>query len=188
MSRLFPALLAAAVLTAGAAQANADAPDFDLIFAEAETVSFDVQIAGTYEARNEVLVKLPNRNQYAVPVPADTDFSKWRTNMLVTVSITQGMVINLSRAEDDAEPFVYETLTSDDIENLPADILARRITYAVPIDSVDVKEGEVTFTSFAGDKRTASVSQDTAEAVKAFGTDNAIGELTYYDSIAITER
>ena len=188
MSRLVTALFAASVLAVGAAQADTKAPDFEVIFADAETVSFDAQIAGTYEARNEVLVKLPNKNQYAVPVPPDADYSKWRNNMLVTVTITQGMVINLARAEDDAEPFVYELLTGEDIEDLPADILARRITYAVPIDKVDVREGKVTFTSFAGDQRTASVSKAAAEAVKEFGTRNAMGELTYYDSIAIIER
>lgn len=174
------------VLSTASASATDAKPDYATVFAEAEVSSYEVNIAGTYDVRSEVLVRLRNRNQYAVPVPVGSDLSKWRENAPATVTIAQGVILDVVRADANAEPFVYEVLTAEDMVNLPADLVAREVTYAIPVRDVDIKEDTITFVAAAGGTRTAPASAEIIETITEFKASNALAELTYYDAIAIT--
>jgi len=174
-----------AALAAPAALA-ADAPAYETVFAEESTSTFDVQVAGTYPARSEVLVKMRNNNQYAIPVPEGADLSVWRENMLVRVTITQGLVMDIAAGADATESFTYEVIGAEAMSGKPEDVLVRRITWVTPVEEVDVSERTVTFVAPAGDTREAAVAETVD--IETFSDRDATVTLTYFDSIDIARR
>jgi len=189
MTRTMTALTAISALAALASTtpaALADTPSYETVFAEATTYTLDAQVAGTYPARSEVLVKLPNKNQYAIPVPEGSDLSVWRNNMLVKVTIEQGLVMDIAKGSDAEESFTYEVIGAQDMSSMPNDLLVREITWVTPVKEIDVEERTVTFVAPAGDTRKATVAE--AVDIESFKEDNATLKLIYYDSIDIARR
>ncbi|WP_108658992.1 hypothetical protein [Acuticoccus kandeliae] len=185
-SRLFCAFALASSLVA--TSASAAKYEYETIFASAETVSIDAQVAGTYPARSEVLVKLPNNNQYAVPVPAGSDLAMWRENALVTVSITQGLVIEVTDAVTAEPSYSYAVIgDADDFAGIPSDVLVRQLTVVTTIESVDKSTGYVTFLAPSGDMRRGMFA-DPAKLEALDVKPGAFFELTYFDSIDIDPR
>lgn len=186
MTRTMTALAAVAALATTVPATAADAPSYETVFAEATTYTLNAQVAGTYAARSEVLVKLPNKNQYAIPVPEGSDLSVWRENMLVKVTIEQGLVMDIAKGSDAQETFSYEVIGAEDMSNMPHDLLVREITWVTPVKEIDVEERTVTFVAPAGDTREATVAE--AVDIEAFKAEDATLKLTYYDSIDIARR
>lgn len=179
--------LAAALLIAGVAHAQ-DAPNFVDIFADAETVTIDGQVAGTYDAKNELLLKLRNNDQYAVPMAAGADLSAWRTNELIRVKILQGIVVDV---RDDPKGEAGYTYEADDawaeVDGIPSDLVVRRVTLTSKLDKVDRESGAVTFTAPDGEVRTVRVADP--EMLKAL--DIEAGEevdVTYFDAVGVERR
>lgn len=179
--------LALGIPLATAAIAETPAPPaYETVFAEATTSTFDLQVAGTYPARSEVLVKLTNGNQYAIPVPEGSDLSVWRENMLVRVTITQGLVMDLAEGAGQEPGYAFEVVTGEELTGIPEDILVRQITYVTPVEEIDVEERTVTFVAPAGDKRTALVAETVD--ITTFSEEEAMLTLTYFDSVDIARR
>lgn len=187
MTAFTPALagLAAAAALSTAALA-ADPPAYETVFAEATTSSYDVQVAGTYPARSEVLVKFPNNNQYAIPVPEGSDLSVWRDNMLVRVTITQGLVMDLAEGTSGGESFSFEVIGAQAMTGKPDDVLVRQITFTTPVKEVDVEERTITFLAPAGSERSAPVAE--AVDIERFAETDATLTLTYFDQVEIARR
>ncbi|MCF3936478.1 hypothetical protein L1787_24100 [Acuticoccus sp. M5D2P5] len=168
--------------------ASAATYEYDTVFADSETISIDAQVAGTYPARSEVLVKMPNNNQYAVPVGEGADLSIWRENELVTVSITQGLIIEVTDTEA-ADPGYTYVLVDDtsDFDGIPDNVLVRQLTVTTTIKSVDMETGYVTFLAPSGDERRGLYADpDTLRALDV--EKGSLFELTYFDAIDIEQR
>ncbi|XWN31047.1 MAG: hypothetical protein ROR55_26925 [Devosia sp.] len=179
-----------AALGLSLAVASADASErlkYEAIFAEAESVKIGAQVAGTYPARSEVLVKLRNNNQYAVPVVPGSDLSVWRENALIDIIITQGLIVDVRRGGEDI-PFTYTVVTDTDvIEGAPSDKVVREIRYTTTIREVGANHETVVFEAEAGDQRLAVVS--TPESLKEMGIKAGDRvDLVYFDEIDIESR
>lgn len=166
--------------------AAAEPRQYDTVFAEAATARYDLQVAGTYPARDEVLLKLPNGNQYAVPVAPGSDLSVWRENELVRLDVTQGLVVALEPAGS-AEPGYSYTVVNDTavMDGIPDDVLVRRIEIVAPVEEVDVEAATITFEAPVGETRTAPVVE--ASLVETIES-GALVDFTYFDAVEVTRR
>jgi hypothetical protein len=180
--------LAFALAVAGAAAASAqDTYSYDAVFANAATTSFEAQIAGTYPARNEILVKLANRNQFAVPVDPDSDLSMWRRNDVVEVSMAVGQVVGLSNAKTRETSYSYEVVTDTGVmQGVPDDSVVRKVTLVTSLKNID-PAGFVTFVAPSGEEQTAML-QDIG-LIEGYNRGGAgLVELTYFDDIDVRRR
>ena len=190
MSKTTLLSLAALVLAAFIALSPAvDAREqrhYETIFAEAVSEQYRLQVAGTYPARSEVLVKLPNNNQYAVPVAPGSDLSVWKTNELVVVTITQGLVIEIESPSAGAAPgLTYAVLNGTDVlAGIPDDVLVREVQLVTRVTAVNQDTGAITFEAATGDVRTA-VAADPAIVKAAHVRPGELLVLTYFDAIDI---
>lgn len=177
----------ALVLPAGPAAA-AEPRAYETVFAEAVTTTYDMQVAGTYAARDEVLLKRANGNQYAVPVAPGSDLSIWRENELVTVSVTQGMMIAIAPSDAGEPGIAYEVLNgTGELEGIPSDVLVREVTLVTRVTEVNRDTGAVTFEAAAGGTRTAVLADPSLLSGIAPGGRDLL-ELTYFDAIDIEKR
>lgn len=179
-------LVGAAALGLTAASASADTYDYDAVFADATAVTFDAQVAGTYPARSEVLVKLLDNNQYAIPVDPDSDLSMWRENDLIDVTVRQGLVLAISDTGGAEPGWSYEVMNeTGEIDGIPEDVVVRKITLVGEIEEVDTESKTITFVAPAGDRRTAVVSDTVSlESVSSEG----ILEIVYLDEITVETK
>lgn len=165
-----------------------EAPDFVDIFANAETVQIDGQVAGTYDVKNELLVKIRNNDQFAVPMAAGADLGAYPKNMLVRVSITEGAVVDVRKAEK-AEPSVtFETDSAwADVEGAPADALVRRVTLTAKLEHVDHEAGKVTVVAPYGE--TTELHVKPPSVLKDLGIANGeVADLTYFEIVDVDRR
>lgn len=176
-------LVAAAAAAPAIAVAPAHAQQLDEIFVDAAATEFSAQVAGTYPARNEVLVKVANGNQFALPVAAGTDLSVWRTNEVLDVVVTQGAVTELAPAAAATPEATFSVLT-EDVPGAPEDAVVRTVTASFPAESVTVSETTVSFVGPEGVARTALI----AEGVTIAPITGEWVTITYFDAIDISRR
>jgi hypothetical protein len=95
--------IAAAALSvfafSGAASAMSE-PTFEEAFAAAETVSYKARVVTTNPARNEIIVKAKDRNEFAVPVQAGFDIASVRENQFLNVTYLAGVVIDIEKSKN----------------------------------------------------------------------------------------
>lgn len=185
---LFAAMFAALVALPAVPAAAQDVPDFVDVFAAAETTEIDGQVAGSYESKNELLVKIRNNDQFAVPMAAGADLSAFPKNALVKVSVTDGIVIDVRKNAGGAPGVTYETDSAwAELDGVPSDSLVRRVTLTSELEAVDHKEGKVTFIAPHGEVRTLTVEP----ASLLSELDIKSGELvdvTYFEAIGVSRR
>ncbi|MBJ3777635.1 hypothetical protein [Acuticoccus mangrovi] len=178
----------AALLSLGVAAHAAESKlKYEDVFADATEVVIPVQVAGTYEERSELLVKLPNDNQYAVPVADPADLAAWRKNDLVNVVITQGIVADVRRGGP-APAFSYTVLDDTEVlDGIPEDTLVRQITVTTTVKDIEEDIDQIVFLAAAGDDRTATVM--TPGMLKKAGLKPGdLVDLIYFDEIDIEPR
>ncbi len=175
--------IAIAAALAAAVPAVAQTVEIDEVFSSATTVEYTAQVAGTYPARNEVLVKNANGNQFALPVAAGTDLSVWRTNEVLNVVITQGAVTEISPSSV-ATPEASFSVLTEDVPGAPEDSVVRSVTASVPAASITVTETTVTFIGPDGMERTAPI----AAGVTVEEISGEFVTVTYYDAVDISRQ
>lgn len=90
------------------------------MFGDAQVTSFKAQVATTNKMERQVVVKLTNGNQYAVPVPDGFDLAEVRENQFVTVEHLQGLILDVQKSDADEPGVSYEvdSIDIDDSERL----------------------------------------------------------------------
>lgn len=180
--RLFAAIPALLVATATNAQDT-----YLESFANAASTSFTAQIEGTYPAEQSVLVKLANRNQFALPVAPDTDLSAWKPNQVVEVTITTGKVVGVETTPATAPTYNYEVLTTTDMTGTPADSVVRLVTITTTLTALDPDKGLITFVAPTGEEQTA-LMYDIGRAAAWDRGGRGMVEIKYYDEIDIVRK
>lgn len=181
-------LAAALAATLAAGSAAADQVAYTEAFANAETSSFTAQIAGIYAARSEILVKLPNRNQFAVPVDPDTDLSVWRTNDVVEVTVSTGEVVGVNTMPADSPQSVtYELVTDTTMSAMPDDSVVRLVTLVTRMSAMDPDKGLITFVAPTGEERTALMT-DMGMAAGYDRGGRGMVQIQYYDDIDVARK
>jgi hypothetical protein len=183
MPKAVAASLVAAVLAATSLAASpglAASKTFEELFGAAVTDAFTAQIAGTYPARNEILVKIANGDQFALPVASGVDLGAWATNDVVRITNAIGAVTDISPAQV-AEPAVSYAIVSDDLAGVPEDTVARSVTYSLPAERITVTDAEVTFVGPSGN----AVTVPLAEGVTVQPIRGEFATITYFDAVSV---
>lgn len=185
---LFAAMFAALVALPNLPAAAQDMPDFVAIFAAAETSEIDGQVAGTYGSKNELLVKIRNNDQFAVPMAAGADLAAYPKNALVKVTVTDGIVVDVRKNAGGAPGVTYET-DSDwaELDGVPSDSLVRRVTLTSELEAVDHENGKVTFVAPHGEVRTLTV--EPASLLSELDIERGeLVDITYFEAIGVSRR
>jgi hypothetical protein len=159
--RLPRAAALAAVLSFAALPAVADPITITVedAFGAAEVETFDVQVVGVFPERSELLVKTPNKDQYALYLPeVINDPELTVKNRVLEVSYVLGVVTDIEVFKGGEPGFtVADDVTWGDEGSLPADFVKRLVTATAKIESIDMANGTVTFIAPDGQTRTARV-------------------------------
>ncbi|EFO30407.1 hypothetical protein TRICHSKD4_3996 [Roseibium sp. TrichSKD4] len=128
-------------------------------FAAADLSQFKAQVVTTNPSRDEVIVKAPNQNEFAIPVTDGFDLDGVHKNQFLTVSYLAGAVVDIRESKKD-KPGIDAVgfVAAADPEDLPAGLSARKLTVTAKILGVDTKNGSVRFVGPAGTERTYKVS------------------------------
>jgi len=180
------AVAPAAAQTATTAQ-TAPAQSFVDVFGDAQVTTFKAQVATTNKMERQVVVKLTNGNEYAVPVPDGFNLEEVRENQFVTVEHLQGLILDVQKSTEDAPGVSYEvdSIDIDDSDRLPKGLTIRSVTLTIQIEKMDRRAGTVTFEAPNGEKRTA-VLQD-PEVLKTLDIkDGDFVDLTYYEGVGMS--
>ncbi|MGV2975569.1 hypothetical protein AB1P65_08940 [Roseibium alexandrii] len=178
--------IAAAALSvfafSGAASAMSE-PTFEEAFAAAETISYKAQVVTTNPARNEIIVKAKDRNEFAVPVQPGFDIASVRENQFLNVTYLAGVVIDIEKSKNTKpEIDASKTIVLADEDRLPAGLTARQMTVTVKILTADTETGKVRFTGPDGEDRTYTVQNpDILSDLKIKGGD--LFDVTFFDAI-----
>jgi hypothetical protein len=182
------ALAAFAFAPAQAAETATTAPaqSFVDVFGDATVSTFKAQVATTNEMENQVVVKLANGNEYAVPVPEGFDLAQVRENQFVTVERLQGLILDVQKSTADAPGVAYDVdVTLSDTDSMPAGLTTRSVTLTIQIEKFDHEKGTVTFEAPSGEKRTVALLHP--ELVKELGVKPGdFVDLTYYEGVGIS--
>jgi len=180
------AVAPAAAQTATTAQ-TAPAQSFVDVFGDAQVTTFKAQVATTNKMERQVVVKLTNGNEYAVPVPDGFNLEEVRENQFVTVEHLQGLILDVQKSTEDAPGVSYEvdSIDIEDSDRLPKGLTIRSVTLTIQIEKMDRRAGTVTFEAPNGEKRTA-VLQD-PEVLKTLDIkDGDFVDLTYYEGVGMS--
>ncbi|WP_018700783.1 hypothetical protein [Amorphus coralli] len=180
------AVAPAAAQTATTAQ-TAPTQSFVDVFGDAQVTTFKAQVATTNKMERQVVVKLTNGNEYAVPVPDGFNLEEVRENQFVTVEHLQGLILDVQKSTEDAPGVSYEvdSIDIDDSDRLPKGLTIRSVTLTIQIEKMDRRAGTVTFEAPNGEKRTA-VLQD-PEVLKTLDIkDGDFVDLTYYEGVGMS--
>lgn len=185
---LFAAMFAALVALPAFPAAAQDVPDFVAMFAAAETIDIDGQVAGTYDTKNELLVKIRNNDQFAVPMAAGADLAAFPKNALVKVSFTEGVVVDVRKNAGGAPGVTYETDSVwAELDGVPSDSLVRRVTLTSKLEAVDHADGKVTFIAPHGEVRTLAV--EPASLLSELDIERGeLVDVTYFEAIGVSRR
>jgi hypothetical protein len=153
------ALAAALSLAALPAVADPITITVEDAFGAAEVTSFDVQVVGVFAERSELLVKTPNKDQYALYLPeVINDPELTVKNRVLQVNYVLGVITDIEVFPGGEPGFtVADDVTWADQGNLPDDFIKRLVTATAKIESVDTAAGTVTFIAPDGETRTAQV-------------------------------
>lgn len=181
------AIAPAAAQTATTTAQTAPAQSFVDVFGDAQVTTFKAQVATTNEMERQVVVKLTNGNQYAVPVPDGFELSQVRENQFVTVEHLQGLILDVQKSTQDAPGVTYDidSVDLDDTDNLPEGLTIRSVTLTIQIEKIDRKAGTVTFEAPNGEKRTVALQHP--EMLKTLDVkDGDLVDLTYYEGVGMS--
>ncbi|MGX1307668.1 putative membrane protein [Amorphus suaedae] len=157
------------------------------VFGDATVTTFKAQVATTNEMENQVVVKLRNGNQYAVPVPVGFDLAEVRENQFVTIENLQGLILDVEKSSADQPGVTYNVDDVDltDTDKLPEGLTIRSVTLTIQIEKIDRKAGTVTFEAPSGEKRTVALLHP--EMLKTLDVkDGDLVDLTFYEGVGIS--
>lgn len=180
-----PAL--AQTATTATTATTAPSQSFVDVFGDATVSTFKAQVATTNEMENQVVVKLRNGNQYAVPVPDGFDLAEVREDQFVTIEHLQGLILDVQKSTADQPGVAYsvDDVDLDDTDKLPEGLTIRSVTLTIEIEKIDRKAGTVTFEAPNGEKRTVALLHP--ELVKSLDIkDGDLVDLTYYEGVGIS--
>ncbi len=189
--RLAKAAALAALLSVGALPALADPITITVedAFGDAVTTTFDVQVVGVFAERSELLVKTPNRDQYALYLPeVINDPELTVKNRVLEVSYVLGVVTDIEVFPGGDPGFtVADNVTWADQGNLPDDFIKRLVTATAKIERVDMANGTVTFIAPDGETRTAKV-QDPKILKELKVRPGDLADITFYEAINLDAK
>ncbi|WP_367197911.1 hypothetical protein [Amorphus sp. 3PC139-8] len=181
-----------AVAPAGAAETasqqatdTADAINYVDVFGDAEVETFKAQVVTTNKMENQVVVKTPNRDEYAMPVPPGFDLDEVRENQFLTVSHLQGLILDVAQSKAE-EPGITLDLdvTLADPDKLPEGLTVRNVTLTAKILEISQESGTVTFEAPDGEKRTVALVHP--ELLKKLDIKSGdLVDLHYYDALGV---
>jgi len=181
------AIVPAAAQTATTTAQTAPAQSFVDVFGDATVTTFKAQVATTNKMEQQVVVKLANGNQYAVPVPDGFDLAEVRENQFVTIENLQGLILDVQKSTADQPGVTYNAsdVDLDDTDKLPEGLTIRSVTLTIQIDKSDRTAGTVTFEAPNGEHRTVALLHP--ELVKSLDVkDGDLVDLTYYEGVGIS--
>jgi|GEM_PF-2093866 len=181
------AIAPAAAQTATTTAQTAPAQSFVDVFGDATVTTFKAQVATTNKMEQQVVVKLTNGNEYAVPVPEGFDLAEVRENEFVTVEHLQGLILDVRKSTADAPGVTYDvqSVDIDDADRLPEGLTIRSVTLTIKIEKIDHSAGTVTFEAPSGEKRTVALLHP--ELVKDLDVKNGdLVDLTYYEGVGMS--
>ncbi len=189
--RLAKAAALAAVLSVTALPAFADPITITVedAFGDAVATTFDVQVVGVFAERSELLVKTPNKDQYALYLPeVINDPELTVTNRVLEVSYVLGVVTDIEVFPGGEPGFtVADNVTWADQGNLPDDFIKRLVTATAKIERVDMANGTVTFIAPDGETRTARV-QDPKILKELKVRPGDLADITFYEAIELDAK
>ncbi|MGX1097032.1 hypothetical protein [Amorphus sp. MBR-141] len=157
------------------------------VFGDATVSTFKAQVATTNEMENQVVVKLRNGNQYAVPVPDGFDLAEVREDQFVTIEHLQGLILDVQKSTADQPGVTYsvDNVALNDTDKLPEGLTIRSVTLTIEIEKIDLKAGTVSFEAPNGEKRTVALLHP--DMVKSLDIKNGdLVDLTYYEGVGIS--
>ncbi|MTI42351.1 hypothetical protein E1178_01845 [Roseibium hamelinense] len=168
----------------GTASAQSDLT-FEDVFAAAEATTYKAQVVTTNPARNEIIVKADNKNEFSVPVQDGFDIGSVRKNQFLNVTYLAGVVIDIEKSEKTKPQVdVSKTVVLADQDRLPSGLSARQMTVTVKIETADKKTGNVRFTGPDGNERTYKVQNpDMLTDLNVSSGD--LFDITFFDAIGI---
>lgn len=162
---------------------------FQAIFEDGLPVTFPAEIREVVVDEREVIVELPGNKSYPVPVLEEVDIAALEVDMPVNVTITQGLIVDISPAYSNPRGFTFEVLNgTDTMSDIPNDVLVREVMATTVLKSINRTTGAVTFESPAGDARTAVLANPQRMLTGLELNTNDLFTLTYYDMVAVTPR
>jgi len=183
----FAAAPALAQTATTATTATTASQSFVDVFGDATVSTFKAQVATTNEMENQVVVKLRNGNQYAVPVPDGFDLAEVREDQFVTIEHLQGLILDVQKSTADQPGVTYsvDNVALNDTDKLPEGLTIRSVTLTIEIEKIDLKAGTVSFEAPNGEKRTVALLHP--EMVKSLDIKNGdLVDLTYYEGVGIS--
>jgi len=189
--RLAKAAALAAVLSVTALPAFADPITITVedAFGDAVATTFDVQVVGVFAERSELLVKTPNKDQYALYLPeVINDPELTVKNRVLEVSYVLGVITDIEVFPGGEPGFtVADNVTWADQGNLPDDFIKRLVTATAKIESVDMANGTVTFIAPDGETRTARV-QDPKILKELKVRPGDLADITFFEAIELDAK
>lgn len=158
-------------------------------FGDAVATTFDVQVVGVFAERSELLVKTPNRDQYALYLPeVINDPELTVKNRVLEVSYVLGVITDIEVFPGGDPGFtVADNVTWADQGNLPDDFIKRLVTATAKIESVDMANGTVTFIAPDGETRTARV-QDPKILKELKVRPGDLADITFFEAIELDAK
>lgn len=182
------AIVPAAAQTATTTTAQtAPAQNFVDVFGDATVTTFKAQVATTNKMEQQVVVKLTNGNEYAVPVPEGFDLAEVRENQFVTVEHLQGLILDVQKSNAGEPGVTYDvrSVDIDDADRLPEGLTIRSVTLTIKIEKIDHSAGTVTFEAPSGEKRTvAMLHPDMVKELDVKPGD--LVDLTYFEGVGMS--
>ncbi len=158
-------------------------------FGDAVATTFDVQVVGVFAERSELLVKTPNRDQYALYLPeVINDPELTVKNRVLEVSYVLGVITDIEVFPGGDPGFtVADNVTWADQGNLPDDFIKRLVTATAKIESVDEANGTVTFIAPDGETRTTRV-QDPKILKELKVRPGDLADITFFEAIELDAK
>lgn len=177
-------LCAAAPLSA-ADSSKSDAVTYVDAFGDSDVESFKAQIVTTNKMENQIVVKLPNRDEFAVPVPPGFPLNQVRENQFLTLNHLQGVILDVEKSSADKVGATFDLAVElSDPDKLPEGLVLRKVALTAEILEINHGNGTVTFEAPDGEKRTVKVKNpDLIKKLDLKPHDFVV--LSFYDAVGL---
>ncbi|MDQ0316707.1 hypothetical protein [Amorphus orientalis] len=180
------AALSVVALSPVAAQNSTDTVTYVDAFGDAQLTGFKAQVVTTNKMESQVVVKTPNQNEYAVPVPESFPLDQVRENQFLTVQHLQGVILDVEKSKADEAGVTYDLdVDIDDSDSqMPSGLVTRNVALTAKVLGVSHSDGTVTFEAPSGEKQTVKVQQpDLLKDLDIKTGDFVV--LTFYDAVGL---